>query len=116
MFDGLDWVYGETWRAYERIRAAAFKILVKSKNNIAKEFGASEYWFPSPSEHHQGDYIKSTNVLWEQCLEELNLDYVTPKTLRKEYHAYRYYGLDRAMGLEDNHLELNTENVAILSS
>ncbi len=116
LFDGLDWVYGETWRSFERIKALAFEILLRSRSNIAKEFSESEYWFPSPSGHHQGDHIKSTNVLWEQCLEELNLDYVSPKTLRREYHAKRYYGLDRAMGIEDHHFELNVENVAKLSS
>ena len=116
LFHSLDWVYGENRRSFDSIRTIAFEILVKSREKISKEFGSSEYWFPSPSKRHQDGHIKSTNVFWQQCLAELKLDYVTPKTLRREYHANRYFGLDRDMGLEDDRLDLNSEKMAKLSS
>ena len=111
----LTWVYGESWRSSVRLQKNAFNILLKSKQKIAEQFGESEYWFPSPSKHHKGEHIKSVILLWERCLEELGINYVSPKALRKEYYSNRYYGLDDAMGIIDERLEMSAENVAKLS-
>ena len=48
-------------------------------------------------------------------MEELGINYVSPKALRKEYYSNRYYGLDDAMGIIDERLEMSAENVAKLS-
>lgn len=115
LFDGLDWVYGKKWSSSEPIRTIGFELLVKSKRRIKEQFAKSQYWFPSPSKHHEDNHIKSVNILWEQCLRDLKLEYITPKNFRTEYHEKRYFQLDRAMGIEDTSLALDKEKMKKLS-
>lgn len=113
---GLEWVYGDSWRSKEWIRSLSFEVFVKSKAKVLEQFGESEYCFPSPSRHHLGDPIKSASVLWQRCLEDLNLAYISPKALRDDYRSHRYYGLGRVIGSNDEIIELTDENLAKLST
>ncbi|MGB0907445.1 MAG: hypothetical protein ACPGVT_08125 [Maricaulaceae bacterium] len=116
LYEKLDWVHGKRKNSLERIEVIAFNILKKAKDHGAERFGRSQYWFPSPSMHRHDDHIKSTSLLWERCLEDLNLEYISPKALRQEYHANRYHGLDFLVGTEDIPLKSLEENLAKLSN